>query len=223
MKRVFFHFVLVLCVFQLTELPWSRPAAQVYIQDHPTTQVSIYLSVYLSIYRHPVAQVYIQDHPAAQVSIYLSTYLSSPSCPGVYTGPPSCPGIYLSIVAQLPRCIYRITQLPRYLSNYLLSPSCPGVPEKDLGRRDLTGVARLFGWPVGQGSQSHPRTHGPPPARRSPRRRPRRTSPRRRRRGPRGSQQTRCEKREAGCAARGQRSEERRVGKECRSRWSPYH
>src|SRR5256886_17108424 len=24
-------------------------------------------------------------------------------------------------------------------------------------------------------------------------------------------------------AARGQRSEERRVGKECRSRWSPYH
>ena len=27
----------------------------------------------------------------------------------------------------------------------------------------------------------------------------------------------------AECAARGLRSEERRVGKECRSRWSPYH
>ena len=25
------------------------------------------------------------------------------------------------------------------------------------------------------------------------------------------------------CAAKGTRSEERRVGKECRSRWSPYH
>ena len=25
------------------------------------------------------------------------------------------------------------------------------------------------------------------------------------------------------CAAQGKRSEERRVGKECRSRWSPYH
>ncbi|XP_049557218.1 translation initiation factor IF-2-like isoform X1 [Orcinus orca] len=114
---------------------------------------------------------------------------------------PSCPGIYLTI----------------YLSIYLSSPSCPGVPEKDLGRRDLTGVAQVFGWPVGQGSQSHPRTHGPPPARRSPRRRPRRTSPRRLRRGPRGSQQTRCEKREAGCAARGQ-SGGRRAGAGARSR-----
>src|SRR4029077_16044487 len=27
----------------------------------------------------------------------------------------------------------------------------------------------------------------------------------------------------AGCYAKGCRSEERRVGKECRSRWSPYH
>src|SRR3712207_9505008 len=26
-----------------------------------------------------------------------------------------------------------------------------------------------------------------------------------------------------GCPAAGKRSEERRVGKECRSRWSPYH
>ena len=175
----------------------------------------IYLSIYLPIVAQLPRCIYrttqlprylsIYRRPAAQVSIYLSICLS------IYLS------VCLSIVAQLPRCIYRITQLPRYLSNYLLSPSCPGVPEKDLGRRDLTGVARLFGWPVGQGSQSHPRTHGPPPARRSPRRRPRRTSPRRRRRGPRGSQQTRCEKREAGCAARGQ-SGGRRAGAGARSR-----
>src|SRR2546430_5492057 len=39
----------------------------------------------------------------------------------------------------------------------------------------------------------------------------------------RGRRRTRPQWRGARRAARGGRSEERRVGKECRSRWSPYH
>ena len=39
-----------------------------------------------------------------------------------------------------------------------------------------------------------------------------------------GMQRDRIEaERSAGQAAQAKRSEERRVGKECRSRWSPYH
>src|SRR3712207_7123324 len=38
-----------------------------------------------------------------------------------------------------------------------------------------------------------------------------------------GGGHARCERLVAGGALEGVRSEERRVGKECRSRWSPYH
>src|SRR5205823_12981197 len=43
------------------------------------------------------------------------------------------------------------------------------------------------------------------------------------RRDCRGAPRARARQRHRGAHRRGHRSEERRVGKECRSRWSPYH